>query len=51
MNVFHHLLYITPQEAEGLYKTQPVDFQQVASIAENFGVMPQQVVERCLSKL
>ena len=43
MNVYHHLLYTTPQEAERLYETQPVDFQQVASIAENFGVLPQQV--------
>ena len=58
MNVYHHLLYTTPQEADGirfssggLFETQPVDFQQVASIAENFGVMPQQVGASCASDL
>ena len=51
MNVYHHLLYTTPQEAERLFETQPVDFRQVASIAENFGVMPQQVGASCASDL
>lgn len=43
LNTYHHLLYTSPAEAERLHREQPADFLQLASIAENFGVLPQQV--------
>lgn len=43
MNVFNHTSYLTKEEGENLFKNYPEFYSQAASIAENFGIVPQQV--------
>lgn len=43
MNVFNHTSYLIKEEGENLLKNYPEFYSQAASIAENFGIVPQQV--------
>ena len=43
-NVFNHIAYLTKDQAEQILVKYPDCYSQAASIAENFGILPQQVI-------
>lgn len=46
MNLYNHISYLTKEQSEQLFIQYPEFYAQAANIAENFGIVPQQVDPR-----
>lgn len=42
-NVYNHISYLTKEQSERLFANHPELYMQAAMIADNFGIVPQQV--------